>query len=47
MKFESAYDAEQFIQQMNGKPLLGREIKVAYWDGKENFKHVREDKAVE
>lgn len=43
VKFENTLEAEACIELMNGRLYDGREITAEYWDGKEDFKRVREN----
>lgn len=42
IKFDSSMDAEECIKLMGGRFFDGRELKCFYWDGKIDYKVVRE-----
>ena len=42
VKFESALHAEECIKVMNGRFFDGRTIKAQFWDGKTDYRIVRE-----
>jgi len=44
VKFQSALHAEECIKKMNGRFFDGRQIKCFFWDGKTDYKVVRESK---
>jgi len=42
IKFESGLHAEECIKVMNGRFFDGREIKATFWDGKTDYRVIRE-----
>ncbi len=44
MKFQSALHAEECVNVMNGRFFDGRTLKAEYWDGKTDYRIVRESK---
>jgi HIV Tat-specific factor 1 len=44
LKFQSALHAEECVNVMNGRFFDGRTLKAEYWDGKTDYRIVRESK---
>ena len=42
IKFKKASDADRCIEEMNGKDYNGRVVECFYWDGKTDFRKVRD-----